>query len=396
MSGKPFESEHGALLEGLRPMLRHLTGFRLRLQRGEVDFQHDLFAERAASLVLYIDAAVRLAAEDLYAPAFALLRTALEHQALDHLYFLSTRYKVVFRDVSEQRLAEWREQAARREPGTEDIITIERVGKKVEVVRSGPHFTGGPRGVDAPSLSRYFAVLDHFDPFEPAPRLQPHLVGDFVSTIEDRKARAARHRERWNEDLAWRRLRENLALNDFYTETELVRWDLHHGFLSAFVHPTPRAMEAVYGRNIPAVARRYDHYASELIVLYAHTFTRLELEALDAMAAREPRVGLAQWEEISDDIAASKWMMQHLWFPRGDPTMFDRVEEANRRGVVARRLVPMNERIHPGDIPAEEVRYYENPLKRLILMHAGINELTGFAWQSPWPRQDAFRRSSDV
>lgn len=397
MAASPLESEHAGLLAGLDRLIQHLVGFRARLQRGDVAYhQHDLFAERASSLALYVQAAVALAADAMYPPAFAVLRSTLEHQALDHLYFLSARYKRVFKNVSDERLQNWRKQIARRDPGTEDVISVHRVGRNVEVIRSGPHFTEGTRGVDAPSLSIYFGVLDHHDPFEPSAQAQPYLVGDFTSTVDERREHAARHRRRWNDYLAWRRLRENLLLNEFYTDDELVRWDVHHGFLSAFVHPTPRAIEGIYGRNIPAVSPRYDHYASELILLYAHTLARLELEALEAMASREPSVVLAQWDDVMEDMAASRAMNAYFWFPKGDPTMFDRVEEANRRGIMNRQLVPMSERPAPDQIRLEEVRYYKNPLRRLILMHLGINEMTGFAWHSPWPRPDAFTRSMDV
>ncbi len=397
VEGSPLEAEHSDLLAALRPLVAHIAGFRRRLQRGEVThYQHDLFAERAASLALHLTAAIRLAEEALYPSSFAVLRTVLEHQVLDHLYFLGARYKVVYRNVADATLADWRRQADHRDPGTEDIITIERQGRNVAVFRSGPHFTGGLRGPGAPSLSRYYGVLDEFDPFEPPPRLQRHLIGSFVSSVGERETRAARQRRRWYQDLTWQALRENLALNDFYTEGELVRWDVHYGFLSAFVHPTPRAVQAIYGRDLPAVSAKYDHYASELVLLYAHTFARLELEVLGAMASREPSVGLAGWGEVTRDIDVSRGMTEYFWFPGGEPTMFDRVEEANRRGVVDRKLVPMSERPRPDDIPVDEVRYYKNPLKRLIQMHHGINEMTGFAWQSMWPRHDAFRRGMDV
>jgi hypothetical protein len=359
-------------------------------------YQHDLFAERAASLALHLTAVLRLTEQALYPSAFSVTRTVLEHQVLDHLYFLSARYKVLYRNISDETLADWQTQAAQRHPGTEDIISIERQGGNVEVIRSGPHFTGGLRGPGAPSLSRYYGLLDEFDPFEPPPRLQRHLVGSFVSSVTERETHAARQRRMWQRDLAWRALRENLALNGFYSEQELVRWDLHYGFLSAFIHPTPRAMEAIYGRSLPAISPRYDHYASELILLYAHTFARLELEALETMASREPTVGLTGWDEIMADIDLSRAITEYFWFPRGEPGIFDRVEEANRRGVVDRKLVPMSNRPTPEDLRPDEVRYYENPLKRLIAMHQGINELTGFAWQSPWPRQDSQYRAMDV
>jgi hypothetical protein len=79
----------------------------------------------------------------------------------------------------------------------------------------------------------------------------------------------------------------------------------------------------------------------------------------------------------------------------GPPQTFDRVEEANRRGVLpGGELVPRDER-KPEDIPDDEVRYYENPLKRLIGMPHGIDEMSGFQWPSPWFRGEARQRSFD-
>jgi len=43
----------------------------------------------------------------------------------------------------------------------------------------------------------------------------------------------------------------------------------------------------------------------------------------------------------------------------------------------------------PHRIPETEVRYYRNPLRRLIRMHGSYNEVTGFSYTSPWPVADS-------
>lgn len=186
-----------------------------------------------------------------------------------------------------------------------------------------------------------------------------------------------------------------MELNGFYTEVEFARWHVHYSFLSAFAHPaSPLVLAAVYGRNTQSVHE--DHYAAELVLLYVLTLARLELEAFDAMTERAPTVGLQGREEIRARTQQARALSAHLWFPTGPPHAFDRVEEANRRGVSSGgELVPWGDRPKPEDIPDDEVRYYENPLKRLINMHGGINELSGFQWPSPWFRGDALQRSID-
>lgn len=84
----------------------------------------------------------------------------------------------------------------------------------------------------------------------------------------------------------------------------------------------------------------------------------------------------------------------HLWFPGDDnPHEYDRVEEANSRGSRWTRrgggIVPRDQRLAPDELQPRQVRYYRNPLRRLIRMHESFNELTGFPYRSPWPRDDA-------
>ena len=113
------------------------------------------------------------------------------------------------------------------------------------------------------------------------------------------------------------------------------------------------------------------------------------------MCQREPTVGLSQRHEILTYLQRAQAFTNYLWFPKGPPTTYDRVQEANRRGVRTDGIVPWAERPKPDELADADVSYYDNPLQRLIQMHAGVNELTGFPWASPWYRSDALMRGLD-
>ena len=155
----------------------------------------------------------------------------------------------------------------------------------------------------------------------------------------------------------------------------------------------PAAYDMVYGRDRPSGAPRYDHYSSELILLYVVKIASEELKALKRMSRRPPTMRLAGWEGVDARIRLGDELAQHLWFP-GDtpPHRYDFVDEANSRGMRGERLVDRDKRLSPEQLKASQVRYYRNPLVRLIKMHSSFNEMTGFSSDSPWPRSDSVIR----
>jgi hypothetical protein len=96
-----FTQEHEPLVESATHVLDDLHSFPNRLVRVRVHHhQHDVFAERALSLELYLSSALRLCVEDQYLAAFAVLRAALEHHLTDRLLFVGRRYKSVYTRVT--------------------------------------------------------------------------------------------------------------------------------------------------------------------------------------------------------------------------------------------------------------------------------------------------------
>jgi hypothetical protein len=104
--------EHHGLLVIANRLVDELCGLRGRLQHtNDIEYaQHGDCADRARNLAEYLRAAVLLASTDAYAPAFALVRTALEHMLVDHLVFSGQRYVRMIVGVDNATWTEWQRQ----------------------------------------------------------------------------------------------------------------------------------------------------------------------------------------------------------------------------------------------------------------------------------------------
>jgi hypothetical protein len=394
--------DHGVLLAQAETLMTEIRDFRSRFRETRVSHQiHTDFAERALSLESFLSAALSLAIDGTYMPALGLLRSALEHQLVDQLLFLARRYKRVITDMTRADFNAWHQDWKSRKPGTETITQLKWTSKAtapigtVEVVRTGIHQQGGKTGRFARALSIYWLLLRDYDPFVGAPWDQRFLVREHGPLGVYRKL--AEDQRRIYGDLKWDEIKNNLRVNGLFKERTLRQLGVHYRFLSACVHPWPAAADVVYGRNRPRPRGRYDHYTSELVLLYIIEISAGELLALGKMATRAPRLKLDDWPSVISEVKAAKAAAAHFWFPGGEPHEFDRVKEANGRLWHGRKGLPKTfppkQVIRPDQLRVDQIRYYRNPLRRLIEMHQSVNEMMGFSYVSPWPRGDAgFRR----
>jgi hypothetical protein len=132
------------------------------------------------------------------------------------------------------------------------------------------------------------------------------------------------------------------------------------------------------------------------VLLYIVEIAAAEVTALGKMATRAPRLKLADWPSVTAEVKAAKAAAGYFWFPGDVPHEFDRVKEANGRLWHGRKGLPKTfppkQVIRPDQLRVDQIRYYRNPLRRLIEMHESANEMMGFSYVSPWPRADARNR----
>ena len=227
----------------------------------------------------------------------------------------------------------------------------------------------------------------------PAGRSTPARLARPFWTRADREEWAAEAAAAWNDAVlrpptgCLQALRVNRLLPERsrpFRSTSTTR------FLSAFAHPSARGYEAIYGRNSPERMGSFDHYASELALLYVITIAAAELDIFARMARRPPRLHLSGCRRRRGGdrgIRASR--RPTSGFLGGAPTMFDRIDTVH---TPAGRTKPKwgRPRTDPATIGAAHVRYYADPLDRLVKLHSSYQEIaTGLAYRSPFERSDA-------
>ncbi len=355
-------------------------------------YQHSVFAQRAESLGRYLRAAVSLSEQLLYPQAFALLRSALEHHFLDRLLFFANRYEQVTDPVDEDTWRTWQQA-----PPIGVIDWTRQANGRVRITWRGV-VVDGEGSADSPQvLSIYYLWLQEYDPFAVHAADLDRVAAGHPVEREDSETYAASQRDIWRDALSWRNIKSNLLLNSLADERFLTQLDIHYSFLSAFVHPNShRAAELAYPRNTFSLPVA-DHYSDELVLLYSCYLAAEELRALQTMTENPPRVTLRNSSGVEERLSLVDQLIEHGWLPGRPPFLYDRVLESNQRAfdeVVAGRDDGVQSRgppaARPETVPDNEVRYYSNPLTRLVALHQSFQEvITGLAWISPWRRTDA-------
>jgi hypothetical protein len=385
-----IEDDHGTLSGHAERLVERLERLRRQFNPGRVGHQqHSELAERSGLLAHELRAAMALSDSGYYAPAFVAIRTALEHHLVDRLLFLANRYLQVYPVKKPGVAAEESRLAALKAGPRPDIARWWLDNGKMNVLVRGLYPTGSlGRGW---TLSPYYFVIDQYDPFTGRPKNVHQLAGAFRPIAERRKS-AEEARSLWDSLFKYEKVRRNLLLNRLLTSRQALQLDVHYAFLSAFAHSIKRAHELAYGRNVPRPTSARDHYSSELTLLYATTIAAEELAFFGRMASRTPRLRLTGWDTVEDEIAGARLAAGHLWFLFGEPQALDRINEVHTR--LARRRLPWsNPGLDPMTIPVDRVRYYTNPLVRLVELHRGSREMTtGLGFGPLFPRPDATNR----
>jgi len=391
MAPSPIESEHAGLLVHTRSLIAALSGLEGRIESGNVTYeQHRVYAQRASALVEQLSAALALAANNYYGPAFCLLRPALEQAIFDRLLCLGTQYVQTMSDVSEETFSRWK---VERDAGAEwarNVMKMERNDNGVVRLQLRGISSRDP-GADDISISIYFFLLQEFRPLVPPAKDLPFLLPQ-SRRDEHEVAYAKTQHEMYHASLRWPALIRNLRLNDLASDVDIRRITVHYRFLSAFVHPLKDHYRDLYGRSselTPSV--RYDHFSSELFLLYAIRFATFELETWFRASERAPRFAISDGATLKTEIAEAKAQTSYLWFIGDEPHIFDRIQESNRR-YWSQPLEARGAPEDPRQFGASGVRYYQDPLSRMVALHVTTNEMDGYSFASSWPRSDAWPR----
>jgi hypothetical protein len=108
------------------------------------------------------------------------------------------------------------------------------------------------------------------------------------------------------------------------------------------------------------------------------------------MAKRQPLLALRGWTDVERDVAAARVASEYFWFLSPGPQPYDRFAEIHTRMDVRK---PKKPRADAMSLPVGRIRYYINPLRRLIQLHQTSRELmSGLVHHSPFERADALRR----
>jgi hypothetical protein len=387
MTSTDLDQEHPGLVASARDLLDDLVGFERRLTTPGVEYGHHYkYARRAEDLQRQLEAALVLSERDLYAPAFAVLRSALEQILFDRLMFAASGYRRRTPQVTKEAWDKLHAEFTEGADWARNVSEVDWVSGTLTVTYSGIH--PADTSAQIPPLSPYFWHVDDYDPFHGRPDEQLDLQTSFRDVSEHIEY-AQQLRAMYSGDLRWPDIIDNIRANKCHSDADVFRIHVHYRFLSAFVHPLTNQHDLLYGRNY--TGRRFDHYSSELILLYVNFFAAYEMRSLIAAAGKTANTVIGERLALDNHLKTADEVTAHLWFIGQQPTDYNRVTEANERGFVDGNYVPREGR-EPDSVPNEDIKYYRNPLRRIIRMHHSANEWVGFSYVSPWPRNDAHLR----
>ena len=384
--------DHGTLPAHAERMLSRLETIEALTLPGDVGhMQHMDHAKRAGQLAHHLRAVLRMSESHHYASALVVVRAALEHHLMDRLIFLANRYIVVITGAKRVGPTDWDAKLAAARAG--DRPDLERWfwdWSGLNVVYRGLHSSRSKKG-RGQTISSYYFEVDRYDPFVGPKQHAGRLAAPFwqrkhVQERADESASAWRYLFR--HDSVMKALRVNRLL-----VAKHIQVAVHYGFLSGFAHPSKRGYEAIFGGNTPDTMGSFDHYASELLLLYVVVIAAAEIEIYGRMARRDPPIVLRDWDNALAEVRGAQLASSYFWFLSGEPEMFDRIDTVHTPpGNWKPKWGPP--RFDPTAIKPVRVRYYRNPLGRLVKLHQSYHEMsTGLVYRSPFEREDArFRR----
>ncbi|WUJ70036.1 hypothetical protein OG809_33705 [Kribbella soli] len=380
------DDSHADLAAAWPDLSQILDSMRSRLQWSDTHYL-DVSdkAERVRQLGSHLSSAVVLAEQFRYSSAFALVRTSLEQVLVDWLVFLGRTFVQYQGGVDEQTWTQWQAARAAGESWTAEVKEWSRTKKgEVRVVREGL-FSEPDEAGKRKQVGIYYFLLQQYSPGLGSPAQQED---NGLIEVDELRKLAKENQALWKTYLTWSSLVTNLRENELIGEADAGRLAPHYSFLSGYAHPVADLMTETYGRNFSHRWPRFDHYSSELILLYALSIGTLEVRNFLKCVKGYDDITIEDEPDIRAVLARADRSSSYFWFLGANPHAYD-IWTA-RNALVFRQLREGEAAELPAPPANAEVPYPRDPLKRLISMHQTANEfMSGLTYVSPWPRDDA-------
>jgi hypothetical protein len=380
------DDEHATLASVWDGVRRILEGMPTSLRFVDVHYvEVSDKAQRVKSLGVHLEGAVSLMRSERYESAFALLRTCLEHVIVDWLVFQGRTFVKRFSSVSEETWQQWQDARADGAEWTRTIQDWHRTKKgHVRIVHEGI-FSEPDEDGRRQQLSIYYFLLEQYRPTVGPPGRQ---VDDGLIGRDELRQMAMENHAIWEVYLTWSSLLTNLRENQLVDAEDAGRLAVHYRFLSGYAHPVADQRRETYGRDTGLGWPRFDHYSSELILLYAITLGTHEIRNFLASLRERPDVAITDLDGLGRALGAAEDAASHFWFLGLNPHAYDVWKTRNE--IAFRAFRAENALVVPPEPAPEDVAYPPDPLRRLIAMHSSTQEMTtGLAYISPWERRDA-------
>jgi len=257
----------------------------------------------------------------------------------------------------EKAYQKWHTGWKSKQPKYANIVDIQRGGKKDTIIvtyqREGLCSAEDTEKKERPVAMQLFALED-FDPEDAFVSFLPGIVeGDTFFKRESGNDLIQEQKRFYSGHFHIKGLIRNLRINDLITRLQRTRVLVHYSYLSAFTHPTRKAIN--FGEELRStMASPAD--VERLILLYVAKIHELLLSSvIDFYSEVNPKSQLTGEKSL---VARLKIATQDLWFIWDEPTEYDKFDSEGRKEIVKQMA---GETVDPG-----LVLYYTNPLKRLV------------------------------
>jgi hypothetical protein len=368
-------NEHRELAAPWNSLDDIIYGLPQRLQWGDTQYMDVTdMADRVRGLSIHLDSAVELAGRFRYEPALALLRTALEQCVVDWLVFLGRTMVQRFTGVDDATWDEWQAARAAGADWTTTIRDWTRTKKgDVRIVREGLFSEPDDHG-NRSQISIYYFLLEQYRPTLGPPSAQGE---EWAISRDDLRRMAGEDEALWRVYLTWSSLLTNLQANELVDDVDAGRLAAHYRFLSGYAHPVTDKRRNAYGSHALLGWPKYDHYSSELVLLYAITLGSLELWHFIRAIERRTGPHLADTDAVVQVLESAETATSYFWFLGAHPHAYDTWKahnEACSRALRAGGTPELTPEPRPEDVayPADPLRRPGRDAQQCIRAHDGL------------------------